>query len=190
VLEAAIAAIADVGVDSLRMSDISQRAGMTPGHILYYFGRKERILIETLRWSEHDLADRRRRALSRRPDPRDRLRTFVDHYLPKGTVDPRWNLWLQVGIHPPGDDETRELFESLIDLWRDDLIELARDGLRAGIFAEPEVGLASFASRGLWFLDGLSLSLLSGSPRLTRPDAINIGTDELQRRLLDPIATA
>jgi AcrR family transcriptional regulator len=190
VLEAAIAAIADVGVDSLRMSDISQRAGMTPGHILYYFGRKERILIETLRWSEHDLADRRRRALSRRPDPRDRLRTFVEHYLPKGTVDPRWNLWLQVGIHPPGDDETRELFESLIDLWRDDLIELARDGLRAGIFGEPEVGLASFASRGLWFLDGLSLSLLSGSPRLTRPDAITIGTDELQRRLLDAIATA
>lgn len=185
-LEAAIAAIADVGVDSLRMSDISQRAGMTPGHILYYFGRKERILIETLRWSEHDLAGRRRRALGRKPDPRDRLRTFVDHYLPKGTVDPRWNLWLQVGIHPPTDDETRELFESLIDLWRDDLIELARDGLRVGTFAEPEAGFAAFASRALWFLDGLSLSLLSGSPRITRQDAIAIGTDELEQRLLSP----
>ena len=62
VLEATIAAIADVGVDALRMTDISERAGMTPGHILYYFGNKDRILIETLRWSEHDLAESRRAA--------------------------------------------------------------------------------------------------------------------------------
>jgi AcrR family transcriptional regulator len=184
VLEAAIAAIADVGVDALRMSDISRRAGMTPGHILYYFGRKERILIETLRWSEHDLAQGRRRALRRPSDPRARLRRFVDLYLPQGTADPRWNLWLQVGIHPPTDDDTRELFEGLVDLWRDDLIELARDGADRGVFAEPAIGFAEFASRAVWLLDGLSLSLLSGSPRITRQDAIHIGTADLEARLL------
>src|SRR5438876_8818564 len=150
VLEAAIAAIAEVGVDALRMSDISQRAGMTPGHILYYFGRKESILIETLRWSEHDLAEKRRRALDRERGPRERLRRFVDHYLPHGTADPRWNLWLQVGIHPPSDRETLELFESLIDLWRGDLIELAQDGIRSGLFAQPALGLSEYARRGLW----------------------------------------
>src|SRR5438309_920357 len=184
VLEAAIAAIADVGVDGLRMSDISQRAGMTPGHILYYFGRKESILIETLRWSEHDLAEKRRRALDRERGPRERLRRFVDHYLPHGTADPRWNLWLQVGIHPPTDDETLELFESLIELWRDDLIELARDGIRDGIFVEPQLGLPQSARRGLWFLDGLARSILSGSPRVGRADAVDIGTSELERPLL------
>src|SRR5215467_11191997 len=93
VIEAAISAIAEVGVDALRMSDIADRAGMTPGHILYYFGRKDQILIETLRWSEHDLAEHRREVLSRLPDPRKRLRTFVDHYLPSGTEDSRWELW-------------------------------------------------------------------------------------------------
>jgi AcrR family transcriptional regulator len=93
VLEATIAAIADVGVDALRMTDISERAGMTPGHILYYFGNKDRILIETLRWSEHDLAERRRSAPVGRRGPRRRLRVLVDDYLPQGTADARWNLW-------------------------------------------------------------------------------------------------
>jgi len=183
VLEATIAAIADVGVDRLRMTDIAERSGMTPGHILYYFGRKDRILIETLRWSEHDLAQSRRVALSKERDPRRRLRLLVDHYLPQGTADARWNLWLQVGIHPPSDDETREQFERLVDLWRGDLAQLAQDGIRDGVFIEPARGLPEYARRGLWLLDGLALSLLSGSPGVMRDNAIEIGVSELERPL-------
>ena len=182
VLEATIAAIADVGVDALRMTDISERAGMTPGHILYYFGNKDRILIETLRWSEHDLAESRRSAPARR-SPRRRLRALVDDYLPRGTADARWNLWMQVGIHPPSDQEARELLEQLTDLWRDDLIGVVKDGIDDGVFAEPSPGLEEFARRGLWFLDGLSMSLLNGSPRLSREDAVDIGVAELERPL-------
>jgi AcrR family transcriptional regulator len=182
VLEATIAAIADVGVDALRMTDISERAGMTPGHILYYFGNKDRILIESLRWSEHDLAEGRRSAPARRGACR-RLRALVDDYLPQGTADARWNLWMQVGIHPPDDHETRELLEQLNDLWRADLIGLVRDGIDEGVFAEPSLGREEFARRALWFLDGLSMSLLNGSPRLSRDGAVGIGLAELERPL-------
>ena len=163
------------------MSDISKRAGMTPGHILYYFGRKERILIETLRWSEHDLADRRRPRLGDLEDPHARLRALVDLYLPQGPADARWNLWLQVGVHPPSDEETLEQLEVLLDLWIDDVVAALQD-----VATPPEVDLTQVARRGLWFLDGLSLSLLSGSPRLSRPEAIEIGTEELTRALPTP----
>ena len=183
VLEATIAAIADVGVDALRMTDISERAGMTPGHILYYFGNKDRILIETLRWSEHDLAERRGSAPAR-GGPRRRLRALVDDYLPQGTADARWNLWMQVGIHPPSDHESRELLEQLTDLWRDDLIELVREGIDQGVFADPSLAMQEFARRALWFLDGISMSLLNGSPRLSREDAVDIGVAELERPLV------
>jgi AcrR family transcriptional regulator len=183
VLEATIAAIGDVGVDALRMTDISERAGMPPGHILYYFGNKDRILIETLRWSEHDLAERRGSAPAR-GGPRRRLRALVDDYLPQGTADARWNLWMQVGIHPPSDHESRELLEQLTDLWRDDLIELVREGIDQGVFADPSLAMQEFARRALWFLDGISMSLLNGSPRLTREDAVDIGVAELERPLV------
>ena len=91
---------------------------------------------------------------------------------------------MQVGIHPPSDHETRELLEQLIDLWRDDLIGLVRDSIDEGVFAEPSLGLEEYARRGLWFLDGLSMSLLSSSPRLSRGDAVDIGLVELERPLL------
>src|ERR1700759_2164615 len=139
VLEATIAAIADVGVDALRMTDISERAGLTPGHILYYFGNKDRILIATLRWREHDLAERRRSAPAR-GGPRRRLRALIDDYLPQGTADARRKLWMEVGIPPPSDQETRELLEQLTDLWRDDLIEVVERGLDEGVFADPSRG--------------------------------------------------
>ena len=184
VLEATVAAIAEVGVEALRMTDISERAGMTPGHILYYFGRKDRILIETLRWSEHDLAQKRGSALGSEPDAPSRLRRLVDEYLPAGPADARWNLWLHVGIHPPGDDETLEQLERLVDLWRDDLMRLAQDGIDDGTFVQPPLGLTDYARRGLWFLDGLSLSLLNGSPRVARDEALGIGTSELARPLV------
>ena len=44
--------------------------------------------------------------------------------------------------------------------------------------------MEEFARRGLWFLDGLSMSLLNGSPRLSRGDAVDIGLAELERPLL------
>jgi AcrR family transcriptional regulator len=186
VLEATIAAIADVGVDRLTMSDISKRAGMTPGHILYYFGRKKRILIETLKGSEHDLAERRRPELGDLRDPHAKLHRLVGLYLPRGPADARWHLWLQVGVHPPDTEEQLEQLEQLellVDLWVDDLVAALQQGVEDGTFPEPPLGLDQTARRSLWFLDGLALSLLSGSPRLTRPDAIEMGVDTLARML-------
>ncbi|MFE3074405.1 TetR family transcriptional regulator [Streptomyces sp. NPDC059247] len=40
------------------MSDIAARAGMSTGHILYPFGRKDRLLLEVPAWSQADLWDR------------------------------------------------------------------------------------------------------------------------------------
>jgi hypothetical protein len=41
-----------------------------------------------------------------------------------------------------------------------------------------------FARRALCVLDGLSMSLLSGSPQAVREDAVDIGLAELERPLL------
>src|SRR6478735_12840781 len=45
-MRAAISVIAEKGTAALRMSDIAARAGMSTGHILYHFGKKDRLLLE------------------------------------------------------------------------------------------------------------------------------------------------
>ena len=61
ILKAAMDAISERGMFALRMQDVGERVGMSPGHILYYYRSKQRLLLETLRWSEDRLAEPRAR---------------------------------------------------------------------------------------------------------------------------------
>lgn len=45
-------AIAEDGLAALTMSALAKRLGTSGGHILYYFGSKDRLLLEVLGWSE------------------------------------------------------------------------------------------------------------------------------------------
>lgn len=63
VLRAAMDIIVERGLDGVRLADIARRARMSEGHVLYYFRTKNQILIETLVWSEEQLAGRRQSAI-------------------------------------------------------------------------------------------------------------------------------
>lgn len=108
---------------------------MSPGHILYYFGRKDRVLLETLRWSETELAEHRRAELARYRSPWRAIERFVDLYLPVSAVDPRWNLWAQVSARPPGDVEGQRQIADLEQGWITDLREWVGRGVESGAFA-------------------------------------------------------
>lgn len=170
VLEAAIAAIAETGVERVRLADIAERAGMSAGHILYYFGSKDAILTETLTWSEHDLADRRGERLGEHADGEPRLRCFVDLYLPVGLRDARWNLWAQLQARPPVGSGRLDELDLLSDLWRRDL-----EVILAGLVEDRERREAA-ARQGCYLLDGIALDLLVGAAALSRDAAIELAT--------------
>lgn len=81
-LEEAMAAIAEDGLAALTMSALAKRLGTSGGHILYYFGSKDRLLLEVLGWSESALADERRALLAGRAGAVRKLSQFVELYLP------------------------------------------------------------------------------------------------------------
>lgn len=134
-LLAAVDAFAERGAQGVRLKDISDRVGMSPGHILYYFGRKDRVLLETLRWSETELAAARRTELARYRSPWRAIERFVDLYLPVSASDPRWNLWAQVSAQPPGDAEGQAQIAELEQGWITDLAEWVARGVEASVFA-------------------------------------------------------
>lgn len=156
VLSAAVDAFAERGADGVRLKDISDRVGMSPGHILYYFGRKDRVLLETLRWSENELTEQRRAELGRLRSPWRAIVRFIDLYLPVSDVDPRWNLWAQVSVRPPVDHEDQLLLGQLEAAWIDDLAGWAGLGLESGAFQlRSGAGDAeSFALRWVLVMNG------------------------------------
>jgi AcrR family transcriptional regulator len=152
VLLAAVDAYADRGADGVRLKDISDRVGMSPGHILYYFGRKDRVLLETLRWSEVELADQRRAELSRFRSPWRAVERFVELYLPESDVDPRWNLWAQVSVRPPSDVDDQALIAHLEGEWARDLAEWVQRGIDGGTFVVEDAD--AFALRWVLIMNG------------------------------------
>ena len=161
-LLAAVDAFAERGAEGVRLKDISDRVGMSPGHILYYFGRKDRVLLETLRWSETELASARRAELARYRLPWRAIERFVDLYLPVSASDPRWNLWAQVSAQPPGDAEGQEQIAELEQGWIDDLADWVERGVESGAFAGSAAsvsaasGSAAFALRWVLLMNGIA----------------------------------
>jgi AcrR family transcriptional regulator len=154
VLLAAVDAFAERGADGVRLRDISDRVGMSPGHILYYFGRKDRVLLETLRWSETELAEQRRAELARFRSPWRAIERFVDLYLPVASDDPRWNLWAQVSARPPDDAAGQAQIAALEQGWVDDLSDWVARGVDRGDFAGVDAG--AFALHWVLLMNGVA----------------------------------
>ncbi|MFE3451522.1 TetR/AcrR family transcriptional regulator [Nonomuraea sp. NPDC059194] len=166
VLEAAMAAIAEHGLADLTMAGLARRLGTSGGHILYYFGSKDQVLVETLRWSEERLAPRRA-ALVGRPAPADaKVAEYIDLYLPTGTADPRWLLWVDVWSRTLAVPELRQAQAELDQGWHEDLVRLVDDGVRAGEYMPIDAEAFSVRLRAM--LDGFSTQIVIGVPGVDR----------------------
>ena len=177
VLRVAMELIVERGLDQVRLAEIGSRAKMSTGHVLYYFGTKDRILVETLVWAEAELARRRHEAIARAEPGWDQLTVFVNHYLPKSAADPLWALWVEMWARRHGDGR-RPAVEQTAAVWLDDLRAILRDGRQAGVFMrEPP----SFSERLIALMDGLAVQILQKTR--SRPQAIGLVMEQCRREL-------
>lgn len=179
-MRAAIGVIAEKGTAALRMSDIAERAGMSTGHILYHFGRKDRLLLEVLAWSQADLWDRLRQALDQAASPAEKLDLFVRFYLPRDAADERYALWTQV-LAQRHDEAGRRVLTELLDGWDERLEAIVREGRDLGHFAD--VDLPEFTVRAVALLSGLSEDVMFGRSRWQHASPHAFALAALEREL-------
>ncbi|MFJ7201504.1 MULTISPECIES: TetR/AcrR family transcriptional regulator [unclassified Streptomyces] len=170
-LAAAMATIAERGLDGLTMAGLGREVQMSSGHLLYYFRTKDELLLQTLEWSEGRLGAERRALLSGPATARERLDGYIDLYLPDGPRDPHWTLWLEVWNRSQNaDDDARARQAAIEAAWHRDLVDLLERGASAGEFrpvdAEP------FATRLRALLDGFSVHVAVGLPGTGRSQVI------------------
>ena len=115
VLRAALRAAAESAPGPVRVADIAARAGMSAGHVMYYFQRRDRILAETLLYAEADLTATRDRLVAGAGAVPRVVRGLVRLYLPSSGSDPRWRLWAQTLASPPDDAETLAALAEVVD---------------------------------------------------------------------------
>ena len=156
-LAAAAELIAERGFSETRIADVAARVGASPALVIYYFGTKDKLLTEALRWSESAFYDAVEQMLETTHAPsRTASRRWSADLLPdaQGEVPGDWGLWFdlwaQAFRHPEVTKDRVELDQQ----WRDLIVRVVQGGVDAGEIAEVDV--EAFAVTWSALLDGLS----------------------------------
>lgn len=166
VVDAATKAIAELGLANVRVSDIAERAGMTSGHVTYYFPSKTDLLMLAIRRSEESLVEQVDAELGGIEKPWARLERLIDLSASSGRGDTGWILWFQVWSDAAVDDTVADVHNELDDRWRQILRGVLTYGQERGEFVFDDLDeVAQVISAAI---DGLSVQLTVGAPGFDR----------------------
>ena len=166
VVEAAAQAIADRGLANVRMSDVAERAGMTVGHVNYYFRSKIELLMRAIAANEDRHWTSVELTLAKISDPWKRLDKLLDVAASTGEHDPNWVLWFQLWLESALDADVARDHDKLDARWRGILADVIRYGVERGAFHSTDpVSDALLLSS---IIDGLSIQVTLGSPAVSR----------------------
>jgi AcrR family transcriptional regulator len=181
VVAAAAELIAERGLANIRVADVAERAGMTPGHVTYYFRSKTELLMRAIRQSEAAFTDRLEAELRAIEDPWQRLDRLVELSAATGPGDPGWVLWFEVWSSAALDPEVARVHEELDGRSRQILEEVIEYGRSRGAFRTDDPPAAAVTLAAV--IDGLSIQLTLGAPHLTRPELLRLCAETARANL-------
>jgi len=166
VVHAAALVIAERGLRNVRVADIAERAGMSPGHVTYYFPSKNELLMRAIRQSEEEFHDKVEREIALHADPWDRLDRLIELAASDGQGDPGFVLWFEVWSNAGLDPAVARIHDELDGWWRRALADVIRYGCDEGAFQTDDPDGVALLLSGL--VDGLSVLVTLGSEGVTR----------------------
>lgn len=166
ILEAACAAIAEEGIEDVRIARVAMRAGASTALVHHYFSTREELLEEALMHS-YELAAEDRFGQPVDPDATavERLRVMIDECLPlDGRQRQEWILWVELWLRAARDESMRPLARRLYTSYRDWMLAVIRYGSEMGEFRVEDPEASADVAIGL--LDGLGIRPLIGDPTM------------------------
>ena len=158
VMQEAWALLAERGLADLSLSELGRRLETSAGHLSYYFGSKNGLLLELLRWSEDELAKELTLVVESTGSAEERLHRVCLLNFPRFAGDPRWLLWVELWprvLHEPALREAQLEFDAV---WRSAI---------SRILSELTDDVETLTQRVFALIDGLSVGLLTGGTTLT-----------------------
>jgi AcrR family transcriptional regulator len=132
ILWAAIACVAEAGIEGATVKTIARRAGVSTGAIAYYFRDKNDLMEQALAFGHQMLGERM--ALFTGPEPGlARLdAVFQVNLLEKYPDVPPLSFWLEYWAHSSRDDELRAFREARMARFRQNLAQSVQAAVDAG----------------------------------------------------------
>jgi AcrR family transcriptional regulator len=183
-LAAASTLIAERGFHDTRIADVAKRVGASPALVIYYFGTKDSLLTEALRWSERSFYAATEEMLRSTEKLRDRLEILVEWTLvsdKQQNLTGDWGLWFDLWAQAFRHPEVKKDRAELDAQWRDLITRIVQAGVDNGEIDKLDV--ATFAIMWGSLLDGLVVQVSLDDPvvdlALARRIALEMADKEL-----------
>lgn len=170
-ISAAIEAIHARGMNSITMSDIAKRAGVSSALAHHYFGSKDDLLIATMRHLLDELGATLREKLAAAESPEARVAAIIE-----GNFDPTQfqpaviSAWLAFFLQSQHDAEAARLLRVYMKRLESNLIHNLSDLMPADAARQTARGAAAM-------IDGLWLRAALPASEMTASEAIRLVTD-------------
>ena len=180
-LRAAAELICERGFGDTRIADVAKRAGVSSALVIYYFGTRDRLLVDALRYSEESFYEAAERMLAETPSVRDRLSMLVRWTCVPEMSDEipgAWGLWFDLWAQAFRHDEVKAGRVELDARWRSMIIDTVKSAE-----LDAEIDARMFALEFSALLDGLSIQVALDDPEVDSALAYDIAMRFAEREL-------
>jgi AcrR family transcriptional regulator len=142
ILQATLEAIDECKISGAHLRDIASRAGISQGHLHYYYPSKQELFLGLLDYLlECFVEERRDVMLNQEIEPVSKLSFFLQQDMDvirrKRDMNVFYDFWVQ-GTRDPA---IRAKIQGLYGRWRDDIRAVVSEGVEAGIFTSAHADL-------------------------------------------------
>ena len=180
-LRAAAELICERGFGDTRIADVAKRAGVSSALVIYYFGTRDRLLVDALRHSEESGYEAMEQKLAEISSLRERLSLLIkwtcvpeaDNEIPGA-----WGLWFDLWSQAFRHDEVKAGRVELDARWR----AMIADAVKSAA-PDIDVDVRTFALEFSALLDGLSIQVALEDPEVDSTVAYDVAMRFAEREL-------
>jgi AcrR family transcriptional regulator len=175
ILRAAVEVFSARGYGDTRVADVAERAGVSPGLVIYYFKTKDRLLAEVIRYYDDAWYAVGQSRMTGLASAAARLEEMVAMCcLPGAHPEPAslWRMWLDFWAQAARNAEVADVRQKSDERWREAITDLVCEGQQAGEFRE--IDAVSFAIHLCTLLDGFALQIILEDPAVGSMRAFEI----------------
>jgi AcrR family transcriptional regulator len=180
-LRAAAELICERGFGDTRIADVAKRAGVSSALVIYYFGTRDRLLVDALRYSEESFYEAAEQMLAEVPSLHERLSLLIRWTcVPEGNdeIPGAWGLWFDLWAQAFRHDEIKAGRVELDARWRKMIVDAIKSAE-----LDSKVNARLFALEFAALLDGLSIQVALEDPEVDSDLAYDIAMRFAEREL-------
>jgi AcrR family transcriptional regulator len=161
ILAATIDLIREKGLWTVRISDVAQRAGLSPTSVVYYFGTKDQLFAEAITGVDDAFYEETLDELARLERACDRVARLI---VRSSTTD--WLLWIDLWVYTLHHADTEVAQRKFQRRWRQTIQDVIEYGCQTGEWQVTDPAAA--AQRLSALTDGLAAHMVLGNPEFAR----------------------